>query len=56
MSLDIKDVLDLEIKREQEIINRLKDLQLDEQSKQEVRWRTYQSYKSIQQGIELFNA
>ena len=56
MDININDILQVEIKRERQFIEALDDLQLDEQSKQEVRQRTYQSYKSIQQDIKLENA
>ena len=56
MSLDIKDILDLEAKREEQIISGLNDLQLDDLSKQEIRERTYNTYKAVQHEIELDNA
>ena len=56
MSVNIKDILDLEVKREQQIISGLNDLQLDDLSKQEIRERTYATYKAVQQEIELDNA
>ena len=56
MSVNIKDILDLEVKREQQILSRLNDLQLDYLSKQEIRERTYNTYKAVQQEIELDNA
>ena len=56
MDININDILQVEIKRERQFIEALNELQLDEQSKWEVRQRTYQSYKSIQQDIELENA
>jgi len=56
MSVNIKDILQVEIKREQQIIEGLNDLQLDDLSKQEIRERTYNTYKAVQQEIELDNA
>jgi len=56
MSVNIKDILDLEVKREEQIISGLNDLQLDDLSKQEIRERTYTTYKAVQQEIELDNA
>jgi len=56
MSVNIKEILDLEVKREQQIISGLNDLQLDDLSKQEIRERTYTTYKTVQQEIELDNA
>jgi hypothetical protein len=56
MSVNIKDILDLEVKREQQIISGLNDLQLDDLSKQEIRERTYNTYKAVQHEIELDNA
>ena len=56
MSVNIKDILNLEFKREQQIISGLNDLQLDDLSKQEIRERTYNTYKAVQQEIELDNA
>ena len=56
MSVNIKDILQVEIKREQQIIEGLNDLQLDDLSKQEIRERTYTTYKAVQQEIELDNA
>ena len=56
MSVNIKDILHLEVKREQQIISGLNDLQLDDLSKQEIRERTYNPYKAVQQEIELDNA
>ena len=56
MSLDIKDILDLEVKREEQIISGLNYLQLDDLSKQEIRERTYNTYKAVQHEIELDNA
>ena len=56
MSVNIRDILDLEVKREQQIINELNDLQLDDLSKQEIRERTYNTYKTVQHEIELDNA
>jgi len=56
MDININDLLKVEIKREKQFIEALDDLQLDEQSKREIRERTYHSYKSIQQDLELENA
>jgi len=56
MSVNIKDILNLEVKREQQIISGLNDLQLDDLSKQEIRERTYTTYKAVQREIELDNA
>ncbi|MDC3342664.1 hypothetical protein OAW22_00335 [Pseudomonadales bacterium] len=56
MSVNIKDILNLEVKREQQIISGLNDLQLDDLSKQEIRERTYNTYKAVQHEIELDNA
>jgi len=56
MSVNIKDILNLEVKREQQIIEGLNNLQLDDLSKQEIRERTYNTYKAVQQEIELDNA
>ena len=56
MNVNIRDILDLEVKREQQIINELNDLQLDDLSKQEIRERTYNTYKAVQHEIELDNA
>jgi len=56
MSVNIKEILDLEVKREQQIISGLNDLQLDDLSKQEIRERTYTTYKAVQREIELDNA
>ena len=56
MSVNIKDILNLEVKREQQIISGLNDLQLDDLSKQEIRERTYNTYKAVQQKIQLHNA
>ena len=56
MSVNIKDILNLEVKREQQIISGLNELQLDDLSKQEIRERTYTTYKAVQQEIELDNA
>jgi hypothetical protein len=56
MSVNIKDILQVEIKREQQIIEGLNNLQLDDLSKQEIRERTYNTYKAVQQEIELDNA
>ena len=56
MSVNIKDILDLEVKREEQIISGLNDLQLDDLSKQEIRERTYNTYKAVQHEIELDNA
>jgi len=56
MDININDILEVELKRERQFIEALNELQLDEQSKWEVRQRTYQSYKSIIEDIELENA
>ncbi len=56
MSVNIKDILNLEVKREQQIISGLNELQVDDLSKQEIRERTYNTYKAVQQEIELDNA
>ena len=56
MSVNIKDILQVEIKREQQIIEGLNNLQLDDLSKQEIRERTYNTYKAVQREIELDNA
>jgi hypothetical protein len=56
MSVNIKDILDLEVKREQQILSRLNELQVDDLSKQEIRERSYNTYKAVQQEIELDNA
>ena len=56
MSVNIKDILNLEVKREQQIISGLNDLQFDDLSKQEIRERTYTTYKAVQREIELDNA
>jgi len=56
MDININDILQVEIKREKQFIEALDDLQLDKQSKREIRERTYHSYKSIQQDLELENA
>ena len=56
MSVNIKDILDLEVKREEQIISGLNDLQLDDLSKQEIRERTYTTHKAVQREIELDNA
>ena len=56
MSVNIKDILQVEIKREQQIIEGLNNLQLDDLSKQEIRERTYNTYKAVQHEIELDNA
>jgi hypothetical protein len=56
MSVNIKEILDLEVKREQQIISGLNNLQLDDLSKQEIRERTYTTYKAVQREIELDNA
>ena len=56
MSVNIKDILNLEVKREQQIIEGLNNLQLDDLSKQEIRERTYNTYKAVQQEIQLDNA
>ena len=56
MRVNIKDILNLEVKREQQIISGLNELQLDDLSKQEIRERTYTTYKAVQQEIELDNA
>ena len=56
MSVNIKDILNLEVKREQQIISGLNELNLDDLSKQEIRERTYTTYKAVQQEIELDNA
>lgn len=56
MEININDILQVEIKREQQIIEGLNNLQLDDQSKQEIRERTYNTYKAVQQKIQLHNA
>ena len=56
MSVNIKDILNLEVKREQQIISGLNELNLDDLSKQEIRERTYNTYKAVQHEIELDNA
>ena len=56
MRVNIKDILNLEVKREQQIISGLNELNLDDLSKQEIRERTYTTYKAVQQEIELDNA
>ena len=56
MSVNIKDILNLEVKREQQIISGLNDLQLDDLSKQEIRERPSNTYKAVPHDLELDNA
>ena len=46
MSVNIKDILNLEVKREQQIISGLNELQVDDQSKQEIREKNLQHIQS----------
>ena len=53
MSVNIKDILNLEVKREQQIIVGLNDLQLDDLSKQEIRQRSYDQYNYYKSLLDL---
>lgn len=56
MSIDLQSILKREIDREQSIIDEIDNLDLDEQSKQNIRERTYDTYRSVQRDVELFYA
>lgn len=53
MSVNIKDILNLEVKREQQILSRLNDLNLDDLSKQEIRQRSYDQYNYYKSLLDL---
>lgn len=56
MDIDIHNILKREIDREIKIINEIDNFDLDEQSKQNIRERTYDTYRSVQRDVELFYA
>ena len=56
MSVNIKEILETEIAREKEILKGLDQLDLDDISKEQIRQRTYNTYKSVQNELELFEA
>ena len=56
MSIDLQSILKREIDREQRIIDEIENLELDDQSKQNSRERTYDQWRSIQRQVDLFYA
>jgi len=55
MSIDIDEVLVMELERENSMLEKIKSANLDDLSKQEIRQRTYDQYNRIHQLIELEN-
>ena len=56
MRQDIKQILETEISLEKEILKEIDQLDLDDISKEQIRQRTYNTYKSVQNELELFEA
>ena len=56
MNANIKQILKAEIAREFEFLKELEDLPLDDISKAQIRQRTYNTYKSVQNELELLEA
>lgn len=56
MRADIKQILETEISIEKEILKGIDQLDLDDISKDQIRQRTYNTYKSVQNELALIEA
>ena len=54
MSIDITDIIKSEIEKEQTFLSQLDQIdELDDLSKQEIRFRSYDAYRHLQRQLEL---
>lgn len=54
MSIDITDIIKREIEKEQTFLSQLNQIdELDDLSKQEIRFRFYDTYRHLQRQLEL---
>lgn len=54
MSIDITDIIKSEIEKEQAFLSQLNQIdELDDLSKQEIRFRSYDVYRHLQRQLEL---
>jgi hypothetical protein len=54
MSIDITDIIKSEIEKEQTFLSQLNQIdELDDLSKQEIRFRSYDAYRHLQRQLEL---
>ena len=54
MSIDIRDIIKSEIEKEQTFLSQLDQIdELDDLSKQEIRFRSYDAYRHLQRQLEL---